>query len=211
MKIISPPKIITGLYHSLEWKMPLDVSQKVYLTFDDGPTPAVTDYVLKELNKAGAKATFFCIGKNVENHPKLFSEIIAEGHQVGNHTQHHVNGWRTSTEKYLEEIKRCSEAINSRAYEHRGKALFRPPYGKITRSQIKAIKADYRIVMWSILAYDWLPERRNGQCLNNVISHLRKDAIIVMHDSVKAYENIRKTLPELLHKINDKGYQFGLI
>ena len=211
MQIISPPKIITGFYHSLEWKMPACSNKKIYLTFDDGPTPSVTDFVLKELNKVNAKATFFCIGVNVEKYTELFRELIAEGHQVGNHTQHHLNGWKTSTEKYVQDIEACKETIGQSGFKHQGKPLFRPPYGKITRQQIKAIKSEYRIIMWSILSYDWLPERRTGQCLNNVVSHLKNDAVVVMHDSLKASINIKKTLPSLLQICKDKGYELGII
>lgn len=211
MQIISPPKIITGLYHSLEWKMPACSQKKIYLSFDDGPTPSVTDFVLNELNKMNSKATFFCIGVNIEKHKELFRELIAEGHQVGNHTQHHLNGWKTCTEKYVQDIEACKEAIGQNGYEHQGKLLFRPPYGKITRQQIKAVKSEYRIVMWSILSYDWLPERHTGQCLNNVVSHLKNDAVVVMHDSLKASVNIKKTLPSLLQICRDKGYELGII
>lgn len=211
MQIISPPKIITGLYHSLEWAMPADLEKKVYLSFDDGPTPLVTDFVLNELDKRNVKATFFCIGKNIVNEPQLFSAIIQARHQIGNHTQHHANGWKTNLNKYLTEIEACHQVIEQHGYKHNGRPLFRPPYGKITRAQIKAVKSSYRIMMWSILAYDWLPEKVNNQCLKNVISHLKNDAIIVMHDSVKASENVKKTLPTMLQIIQDKGYQFGLI
>ena len=211
MKIISPPKIITGLYHSLEWAMPAVSQKKVYLSFDDGPTPSITNFVLNELDKAHAKATFFCIGKNIFNEPGLFKEILVTKHQIGNHTQNHANGWKTSTVNYLQEIENCENAILQHGYNHHGKALFRPPYGKITRQQINAVKTKYRIMMWSILAYDWLPEKNENQCLKNVTSHLKNDAIIVMHDSVKAASNIKKTLPPLLQIIKDKGYDFGLI
>lgn len=211
MQIVSPPKFITGLYHSLEWAMPADLNKKIYLSFDDGPTPGVTDFVLNELDKRNAKATFFCIGKNILNEPSLFSSIVQAKHQIGNHTQHHVNGWKTNINKYVSEIATCHEVISEYGYKFDEKPLFRPPYGKITRAQIKAVKLNYRIIMWSILAYDWLPEKTHHQCLKNVISHLKKDAIIVMHDSVKASENVKKTLPTMLQMIQDKGYQFGLI
>jgi peptidoglycan/xylan/chitin deacetylase (PgdA/CDA1 family) len=211
MKIISPPKIITGLFHSLEWAMPASSEKKIYLSFDDGPTPSITNFVLNELEKANAKATFFCIGKNIAHEPNLFNEILAAKHQIGNHTQNHVNGWKTSTAKYLQEIENCEKEIQKQGYKQDEKPLFRPPYGRITRQQIKALKMQYRIVMWSILAYDWLPEKFENQCLKNVASHLKKDAIIVMHDSVKATANIKKTLPTLLKTIKDKGYDFGLI
>ena len=211
MKIISPPKIVTGLYHSLEWAMPAGVEKKIYLSFDDGPTPSITNYVLNELEKANAKATFFCIGKNIANEPNLFKEIIAAKHQIGNHTQNHTNGWKTSTVNYLQEIESCENEIKKYGYKHNGKPLFRPPYGKITRRQISSIKAHYRIMMWSILAYDWLPEKNENQCLKNITAHLKNDAIIVMHDSVKASENVKKTLPTLLQIVKDKGFSFGLI
>jgi len=211
MKIISPPKIITGLYHSLEWAMPAAAEKKIYLSFDDGPTAAITNFVLNELEKVNAKATFFCIGKNIANEPNLFNEILAAKHQIGNHTQNHVNGWKTSTTNYLLEIENCEKQILEQGYKHNGKPLFRPPYGRITRQQIKALKMQYRMIMWSILAYDWLPEKNENQCLKNITSHLKNDAIIVMHDSVKASENVKKTLPSLLQIIKDKGYSFGLI
>jgi peptidoglycan-N-acetylglucosamine deacetylase len=211
MKIISPPKIITGLFHSLEWAMPASPQKKVYLSFDDGPTPNITNFVLNELEKANAKATFFCIGKNILNEPTLFKDIISSKHQIGNHTQNHANGWKTSSAKYLQEIENCENSISEQGYKHNGKPLFRPPYGKITRQQINAVKTQYRIIMWSILAFDWLPEKNENQCLKNVTSHLKNDAIIVMHDSVKASGNIKKTLPPLLQIIKDKGYDFGLI
>jgi peptidoglycan/xylan/chitin deacetylase (PgdA/CDA1 family) len=211
MKIISPPKIITGLFHSLEWSMPVSLQKKIYLSFDDGPTPSITNFVLNELEKVNAKATFFCIGKNIANEPGLFKEIIAAKHGIGNHTQNHANGWKTSTVNYLQEIENCENNITAQGYLHDGKPLFRPPYGKITKSQINAIKTQYRILMWSILAYDWLPEKNENQCLKNVSTHLKNDAIIVMHDSVKASLNIKKTLQPLLQIIKDKGYEFGLI
>ena len=211
MKIISPPKIITGLFHSLEWAMPAVAEKKVYLSFDDGPTPGVTDFVLNELEKHNVKATFFCIGKNILLEPVIYREVLAAKHQIGNHTQHHVNGWKTSTKKYLEEVEACQQIIENSSFEIEGKPLFRPPYGKITRRQIQALKLNYRIIMWSILAYDWLPEKSKNQCLNNIVSYLRNDAIIVMHDSVKASENVKKTLPNMLQIIKDNGYTFGLI
>jgi peptidoglycan/xylan/chitin deacetylase (PgdA/CDA1 family) len=211
MKIISPPKIITGLFHSLEWAMPAVAEKKVYLSFDDGPTPAITHFVLNELEKVNAQATFFCIGKNIVQHPTLFQEIVNAKHQIGNHTQHHANGWKTNLNNYTSEITSCQETIIRQGYQLAEKPLFRPPYGKITRAQINAIKTQYRIIMWSILAYDWLPEKKENQCLKNVLSHLKNDAIIVMHDSVKASENVKKTLPTMLQIIKDKGYSFGLI
>jgi peptidoglycan/xylan/chitin deacetylase (PgdA/CDA1 family) len=211
MKIISPPKVITSLFHSLEWAVPATSQKKIYLSFDDGPTPSVTDFVLNELDKAKASATFFCIGKNIANEPNLFKEIHASNHQIGNHTQNHVNGWKTSTARYLKEIEDCQNEIISKGYKQQQKPLYRPPYGKITRHQINALKTQYRIVMWSILAYDWLPEKTENQCLKNVVTHLKNGAIIVMHDSIKASVNLKKTLPPLLQIARDKGYEFGLI
>jgi peptidoglycan/xylan/chitin deacetylase (PgdA/CDA1 family) len=211
MKIISPPKIITGLFHSLEWAMPAATEKRVYLSFDDGPTPTISDFVLNELEKVNAKATFFCIGKNILQYPNLFQEIVKAKHQIGNHTMHHANGWKTNLSKYIEEIEACEQIILAQGYQVPKKPLFRPPYGKITRTQINTIKTHYRIIMWSILAYDWLPEKKENQCLKNVLSHLKNDAIIVMHDSLKASVNVKKTLPTLLQMVKDKGYSFGLI
>ncbi|MCC6251696.1 MAG: polysaccharide deacetylase family protein [Bacteroidia bacterium] len=212
MKIITPPIIITSLFHSLEWQInDARISRKLYLSFDDGPTPQVTDFVLNQLCKNSIKASFFCIGANIKKEPQLFQELIKQQHRVGNHTQHHVNGWKTNTSTYLNEIEACEKILQEYGYQHDGKPLFRPPYGKITRDQIKALKHKYRIIMWSILGYDWLPYKNPHQCLRNILKPLRSNAIIVLHDSLKASINIKHALPEFIKQAKDQGYTFDKI
>ena len=212
MKIIRPPQLVTRLYHSLEWHGGGKDSKKIHLTFDDGPTPNITEFVLNELDKVNAKATFFCIGKNIQQHPAIFNQVMKQGHQIGNHTFNHVNGWKTSTANYLAEIENCNQTIAEHLPQvSNSKLLFRPPYGKITRTQIASIKAQYRIIMWSVLSYDWLPEKKENQCFNNITVHLKSNSIIVLHDSVKAAENVKKTLPKLLRFAQNEGYSFDLL
>ena len=176
-------------------------SVRYILGNNETPNQPVSEFLVKEFVRL----------KNIANEPTLFKEILASKHQIGNHTQNHVNGWKTSTTNYLQEIQNCEKEIQNQGCKCEPKPLFRPPYGKITRQQIKALKTQYRIVMWSILAYDWLPEKNENQCLKNITAHLKNDAIIVMHDSVKASENVKKTLPTLLQIVKDKGFSFGLI
>ncbi len=211
MKIISPPKIISRLYYSMEWEKTVMGRKQVYLTFDDGPTPQVTDFVLNQLNQHQVKATFFCVGKNIASEPQIFANILNEKHHIGNHTQNHLNGWKTSCSSYIADILKCTDTMNLQGYLPENKPLFRPPYGKITREQIKALKDQYRIVMWSILAYDWMPHKSQYYCLNTILSHLKNGAIIALHDSHKAAPNITKTLPLMLPAIKDKGYDFALL
>jgi peptidoglycan/xylan/chitin deacetylase (PgdA/CDA1 family) len=172
-------------------------SREVYLTFDDGPTPDVTDHVLKLLDEHQAKATFFCIGDNVQGHPELYGRILASGHDVGNHTQEHLNGWKTSTDEYLSDIEAASTHINSR--------LFRPPYGRITQDQIKRLQElGYFIVMWDVLSGDFDQNRSASNILKSLQKNVRPGSIIVMHDSVKAAETMLAVLPVLLSILEKK-------
>lgn len=175
----------------------------VYLTFDDGPTPEVTDFVLGELARVGAKATFFCIGKNVEAHPDIMDRIVKDGHSVGNHTWSHQNGWKTDDANYLEEVQKCSEVLHSK--------LFRPPYGRIKISQIEALKKDYQIVMWDVISGDFDLDCSKEQVLKNITGNAKKGSIVVMHDSVKASEKIRYALPLALDYFVEQGFEFRKI
>lgn len=181
----------------------IDDPEGVYLTFDDGPTPGITEYILDDLRKYEAKATFFCLGKNVESYPALFESIIAEGHKAGNHTYSHLKGWKTPTKDYIEEIRFSNRFVDS--------DLFRPPYGRITRWQAKELQKEYRLIMGNIVSQDYSPVITPEKCLDNVIKHVRPGSIIVFHDSLKAEKNMRYALPRTLDHIASAGLEFKLI
>jgi len=174
----------------------------LYLTFDDGPTPGVTDWLLDLLREHGAKATFFCIGKNVQEAPELYERILAEGHSVGNHTQNHPNGWSTKNEEYFRNVREASEVISSR--------LFRPPYGKLNYSQYQALKNQYRIVLWDVLSWDFLETMPKEECWTNVEQNLEPGSIIVYHDKTKCLEKLQDNIPRLLEQYG-KRYSFEAI
>lgn len=174
--------------------------KELFLTFDDGPTPRVTEWVLDILSSFDAKATFFCLGKNVEQFPEIYQRIINEGHVVGNHTYDHPNGWKTKDSSYCNNVKQCSELVDSK--------LFRPPYGKISRSQHTVLKDDYTIVMWDVLSGDFDLSITPEKCLDNVINNSSKGSIIVMHDSLKAEKNLRYALPKMLDHFTSDGFIF---
>ncbi len=182
----------------------MPASEKVlYLTFDDGPHPVVTNFVLEELRKFNAKASFFCIGKNVQAHPELYQRIQEEGHGIGNHSFSHLNGWNVNDADYLEDIAKASKHINS--------SLFRPPYGKITFSQIKKLTKEpfnFRLIMWSVLSADFNVKISAEQCLQHVIQNSKAGSIIVFHDSEKAFDRMRYALPGMLKYFYEKGYRF---
>lgn len=176
----------------------------IYLTFDDGPTPDITNWTLDLLNQYQAKATFFCIGNNIEKHPEIFKNILKNNHAVGNHTQNHVKGWRTKTKEYLDDIHRAKESI-----ELVPSTLFRPPYGQITPKQGKQlINLGYKIIMWDVLSFDWDATISKEDCYQNVISKTKNGSIIVFHDSVKAANHMQYTLPKVLKYFSEKGYVF---
>ncbi|AUC86690.1 polysaccharide deacetylase family protein [Polaribacter sp. ALD11] len=193
------------------WRFSLD-TKEIYLTFDDGPTPEITDFVLDELKKYEAKATFFCIGKNIVNHPDIFKRIIIEGHAVGNHTQNHLKGWCTKNGSYLENVDLCEETITKFNDATIKQKLFRPPYGKIKKSQAKEIlKKGYKIIMWTVLSADFDTSISNEKCLQNVLKNTESGSIIVFHDSVKASEKLKYVLPKVLKKFSEKGFCFKAI
>jgi peptidoglycan/xylan/chitin deacetylase (PgdA/CDA1 family) len=180
----------------------LDTKEKlVYLTFDDGPTPEVSHWVLDVLDIHEIKATFFCIGQQVEKYPDTFQEIIKRGHAIGNHTYHHLSGWKCTDEQYITDTERAADLIQSN--------LFRPPYGRIKRSQYAALKKQYKIIMWDVLSKDYDMEVQPEACIKNVVSNIKPGSIIVMHDSVKAQRNMKHSLPLIIHDLFNLGYQFG--
>lgn len=173
--------------------------KELFLTFDDGPHPSVTPFVLDELKKYNAKATFFCIGKNVMAFPEIYQRIQHEGHRVGNHTQHHLNGWKTTTEEYLADTAEAAKYIRS--------DLFRPPYGRIRGSQAKKMK-EYKIVMWDVLSGDFDTGLSKERCLHHVIWNTRRGSVIVFHDSEKAFPRLEYVLPATLTYFSMQGYTF---
>jgi len=193
------------LFPKYIWEMP-DREKKIYLTFDDGPTPEITEWTLAQLRQYNAKATFFCIGDNIEKYPDIFKKVIAEGHSIGNHTFSHLNGWKTQTQNYLENTKKCDDSISKLTTDHC--KLFRPPYGKIKKSQAKILlEQGYKIIMWDVLSADFDREITAEECLKNVLSNIKPGSIIIFHDSIKAFKNLEYTLPKTLAFLKENGYK----
>lgn len=200
MYLVKTPVLISKLMSkSLIWKIPTQ-EKKIYLTFDDGPIPILTTDILKILDQFKAKATFFCVGENVERHPQILDQIKMKGHSIGNHSHQHISGWKTPVKSYIENIHRASESIDS--------LLFRPPYGQINYQQIKSLKEDYKIIMWSILSGDFDSKLSQQQCLFNVLQSKAGD-IVVFHDNIKSGEKVRYVLPKFLKHYTDLGYEFS--
>jgi peptidoglycan/xylan/chitin deacetylase (PgdA/CDA1 family) len=191
-------RFIKTIFPKYVWEIP-NSEKKVYLTFDDGPIPEITEWVLDQLTQYDAKATFFCIGDNIRKHPEIFNKIIENNHSIGNHTFNHLKGWETSLEKYLENTEKCAEIMANFKLQTTNPKLFRPPYGKIKPSQAKALRqAGYTIVMWDVISMDFDANVSPEQCLQNVISHIESGSIIVFHDSSKAWQNLQYVLPKTL-------------
>jgi peptidoglycan/xylan/chitin deacetylase (PgdA/CDA1 family) len=172
----------------------------IYLTFDDGPIPEVTPWVLEQLAAYRAKATFFMIGNNVRKYPKIYQQVIDENHAIGNHTFHHLNGWKTINKIYFENVEKCAKIVDTK--------LFRPPYGKLKPSQAKHLRKEYQIVLWEILSGDFDKNISSERCLENVLNHAKSGSIIVFHDSLKAEKHLRFVLPKILEYFDNQGFRF---
>ena len=214
------------LYPSLLWNLP-KTGNTLYLTFDDGPIPEVTPWVLALLKEYHAKATFFCIGENIVKHPEVFDQILAEGHNVGNHSFNHLDGWKTSISTYIENVEKTEKIIfekqegryknqdnrtESKEKRNKNLKLFRPPYGKITPKQIKILQGQgFKIVMWEVISGDFDVNISPENCLNNVLKNSKPGSIVVFHDSIKASANLKEVLPKVLQYFHQKGFEFNAI
>jgi peptidoglycan-N-acetylglucosamine deacetylase len=199
--LVKTPRLLKAVYNSCIWHVNNNANS-VYLTFDDGPHPTITPFVLDILKKNNAKATFFCIGKNVEENPAIFQRIIDEGHAIGNHTQNHYNGWKVDSDEYLDNINKASSIIESN--------LFRPPYGRITSREIKGIyrqNPNMKIVMWDVLTGDFDVNLAPEKCLKHAVNSTKPGSIIVFHDSEKAYKRLEYTLPRFIKHCQENGWQ----
>lgn len=200
------PKIFKYFSNDLIWNIPT-ISNEIFLTFDDGPIPNLTDYILDVLDEYDAKATFFCVGDNISKDSSICNRIIEKGHLVGNHTNNHLKGWPTKTLTYSQSIEKCQKVILAHQNSN-GVPLFRPPYGKITFNQIRSLKDKYKIIMWDILAYDFLEDHSPEKSLAKIKEKTRSGSIVVFHDNFKAEYKLKYMLPRYLRHFKDKGFTF---
>jgi peptidoglycan/xylan/chitin deacetylase (PgdA/CDA1 family) len=202
---IKTPWLLKKFYRGCLWNYPRD-KKKLYLSFDDGPHPVATPFVLDQLEKFQVKATFFCIGKNVAAEPNIYRRILESGHKVGNHTHNHLNGWKCQDKEYFANIQQAAQYIDS--------DLFRPPYGRIKKFQLSHLSHDpfnYKVVMWDVLSGDFDQAITGDHCAENVIMNVREGSIIIFHDSAKAFDRMKIALPKVLNYFSGKGFDFSLI
>lgn len=197
--------LLRTVYPEFTWRVETDQEPTIYLTFDDGPIPDVTEFVLEQLDKFAAQATFFCIGDNVWKHRDVFHQVVEAGHLIGNHTFNHLNGWKTDDERYLENIQQCQQQLGIET------ALFRPPYGRIKKSQALDVLDAYSVIMWDVLSGDFDQSLAAGVCLRKTIHYTEPGSIVVFHDSLKAWPTMRYVLPRALAHFAERGYQFRAV
>jgi peptidoglycan/xylan/chitin deacetylase (PgdA/CDA1 family) len=199
---VRTPWLLKKWYTGCTWNIPTD-KKIIYLSFDDGPHSLATPFVLNELEKYHAKATFFCIGKNVIEQPQIYRRLLDEGHRVGNHTHNHLNGWKTADKEYFLNVREAAKYIDS--------DLFRPPYGRISHFQVDNLRSaalNFKIIMWDVLSADFDNKISGDQCSDNVIRNAGPGSIVVFHDSEKALNKMKLALPKVLHHFSEKGYIF---
>lgn len=199
MYLVKTPKIIQNLFPNFTWKVPTE-EKVIYLTFDDGPNPEVTPWVLEQLAAYNAKATFFAVGEEVDKYPAVFQQVIDAGHTTGNHTYNHVSGWASDNIPFFHNTRRCARLVNS--------TLFRPPFGRLKPKQSQFLQRHYRIVMWDVLSGDFDNNITNEQCLTNVTKNAEAGSIVVFHDSAKAKDKLQYVLPKVLAHFAAQGYTF---
>ena len=197
--MFNPYHLPQYIFNGTVWQIK-NSANNLFLTFDDGPNPATTPYVLDILDKKAAKATFFCIGKNVDRYSNLYDEIIKRGHAVGNHTYSHLKGWHSSNQEYYDNIQLASQYIESN--------LFRPPYGQMTLTQIKHLKTLYKIIFWSVLSWDFNESLSAKSCIKRVLPKTQSGDIIVFHDSKKAFHRMHDALPMVVDALQKNDYNF---
>jgi peptidoglycan/xylan/chitin deacetylase (PgdA/CDA1 family) len=202
MHFVRVPYIIKKLYPKAIWSIP-NSEKIIYLTFDDGPIPEITPWVLDVLKEKNVNATFFCVGENAKNNSDILHRIISEKHAIGNHTYNHLKGWNTHTLTYIKNTEKCAEIIKSN--------LFRPPYGRIKQNQYKLLSKKYKIIMWDVLSGDYDKKVSPEKCLENVVNNLRNGSIIVFHDSLKAKLNLQYALPKFIDYALSNNYHFEIL
>jgi peptidoglycan/xylan/chitin deacetylase (PgdA/CDA1 family) len=200
--LVTPPYFARLFYPEATWRKNPEI-KKVYLTFDDGPIPEITEWVLHFLEAENIKATFFCVGNNVHLNPEIFKKVKDAGHKCANHTFNHLSGWKTNNKEYFENIERCDKYYNNK--------LFRPPHGRITLSQYSKLKKKYEIVFWDVVSFDFDAATPPEKCLQNVTENVRNGSVIVFHDSIKAKKNMQYALPLAVKYLKEQGYEFGLL
>ena len=196
--LVKNPAVFRWLYPTLLWQMPTK-NKTIYLTFDDGVTPELTPFIVAQLDAFDAKATFFLVGQQSEKYPELVALLLEKGHSLGNHTHNHCNGWKTDTATYCQSVADCAKVVQT--------TLFRPPYGKISRSQIRALAPHYKIVMWDVIAGDFDPKADADTCLRRLKKYARSGSIVVLHDNARFAEKVRQILPPLLQFYKEEGYK----
>lgn len=199
---VRPPFLLRKLLRKLTWIIP-QKEKIIYLTFDDGPIPEVTPFVLDLLRRYNAKATFFCVGNNVRKNPEVYANVKEAGHSIGNHTYNHTNGFKTSVELYLEDVAEAEKFIETK--------LFRPPHGRIKLKALRNLRLRFKIIMWDVLSGDYSALFTGDQVAANVINNVRPGSIIVFHDSLKAFDRLKIALPKVLEHFSAKGYRFEAI
>jgi peptidoglycan/xylan/chitin deacetylase (PgdA/CDA1 family) len=206
MRFFRIPRLVQQFLPGFTWRKP-GPERVIYLTFDDGPIPEITDFVLTTLAAHDARATFFCVGDNVRKHPEIARRVVQAGHRLGNHTFNHLKGWQTSLPDYLHNIALCEAAL-APFLEDGQQKLFRPPYGRMLRDQFRQLRKNYQVVMWEVLTYDFDARLPAEVCLAKAIRHTGPGAIVVFHDSLKASANLRFVLPRYLAHLAGQGYRF---
>ncbi len=192
MYFVRTPYLISKLFSRIVWNFPAAVNT-IYMTFDDGPHPEITPWILALLRNYQAKATFFCLGKSAEEYPGLITQILNEGHSIGNHSHTHLNGWRTANEDYLQDIENANRIVKS--------SLFRPPYGRITLAQLKQLSSTYKVINWSLMPGDFDESITSAQCLQNLQKAQGGD-IIVLHENDKSRKHLEYSLPLFFERNN---------
>lgn len=203
MKIlVRPPGLLRKIYKNSLWRMNSD-ERIIYLTFDDGPIEELTPWVLDVLKQYNVKATFFCVGNNIDKHNPIFQRLLQEGHRVGNHTYNHIKGWKTKTAAYLENVEQCQQLTQTN--------LFRPPYGRIKKKQFSLISQTYTVVFWDVLTHDYDQLISPQICLENSIKYTRNGSIVVFHDNIKAQKNLKFVLPQYIEHFLKLNYKFAVL